>query len=84
MRISWVNWILLLLASLIDQSLGGYEFLMQNCEPVILIISHVDDSLQKDKAGDKICILGFSRGAYTACWYGLTVLDILLLCFTKI
>ena len=57
---------------------------MQNCEPVILTISHADDSLREDKAGDKICILGFSRGAYTACWYCLPVLDISLLCFTKI
>ncbi|KAG6919079.1 hypothetical protein DXG01_009332 [Tephrocybe rancida] len=31
--------------------MSGYEFLMQNCS---------------DEAGDKICVFGFSRGAYTA------------------
>ncbi|GJJ14558.1 hypothetical protein Clacol_008823 [Clathrus columnatus] len=43
--------------------MGGYEFLMQNS---ILECSIETISISPDEAGDKICILGFSRGAYTA------------------
>ncbi|KAJ7447203.1 hypothetical protein FB451DRAFT_1290648 [Mycena latifolia] len=45
--------------------MGGYEFLMQNCEPIFLepsILIH----FVPDQFGDKICLFGFSRGAYTA------------------
>jgi uncharacterized protein (DUF2235 family) len=46
--------------------LDGYEFLMQNCAHmshlfVLLVINSI-----VDKSGDRICIFGFSRGAYTA------------------
>jgi hypothetical protein len=47
----------------------GYEFLMQNCElkphpqtPTKL----TNISISSDTSGDRICIFGFSRGAYTA------------------
>jgi uncharacterized protein (DUF2235 family) len=47
--------------------LDGYEFLMQNCmqnlhSSAVGLIT--PPSI--DKAGDRICIFGFSRGAYTA------------------
>jgi hypothetical protein len=57
---------LLLPYSVANIKIGGYEFLMQNCKSeraprvMPLILTFVDD------AGDKICIFGFSRGAYTA------------------
>ncbi|KAI6136042.1 hypothetical protein F5141DRAFT_995472 [Pisolithus sp. B1] len=39
--------------------MSGYEFLMQNCE---FFLTFLDWTW----AGDKICLFGFSRGAYTA------------------
>lgn len=49
---------------------GGYEFLMQNCKLIVLLVlrrnSLLSDLPNLDEAGDKICIFGFSRGAYTA------------------
>ena len=48
-------------------SSDGYEFLMQNCSfhaPAVIMFT--DHSLLTDEAGDRICIFGFSRGAYTA------------------
>lgn len=44
---------------------AGYEFLMQNCK--FILPKHefcLTSSIDTD--GDKICIFGFSRGAYTA------------------
>lgn len=45
----------------------GYEFLMQNCKNFFLI-HHLVPLLMRnaDTTGDRICIFGFSRGAYTA------------------
>lgn len=51
----------------IDGFAVGYEFLMQNCMfPVY--VWNIDSLTQwvVDSEGDRICILGFSRGAYTA------------------
>lgn len=58
---------------------GGYEFLMQNCKITLFSIprpSMLTPPLSRfpfsgvrpfvDEAGDKICLFGFSRGAYTA------------------
>jgi uncharacterized protein (DUF2235 family) len=46
-------------------STGGYEFLMENCR-----LRHNRPShgliVSPDRTNDKICIFGFSRGAYTA------------------
>ena len=46
---------------------SGYEFLMKNCAPVSFLIvldgAHGDGL---DTEGDRICLFGFSRGAYTA------------------
>lgn len=49
---------------------AGYEFLMQNCgylffDFVVSLLLILSSNLT-DEAGDKICIFGFSRGAYTA------------------
>lgn len=52
-----------------DDSSDGYEFLMQNCRfycVPILIQYTFRRFIYTDKAGDRICIFGFSRGAYTA------------------
>jgi hypothetical protein len=72
MPTSWVRCILLtspvLSGTLISIFFtGGYEFLMENCTS-ILFSSVVNLILITvlDQAGDKICIFGFSRGAYTA------------------
>ena len=50
--------------------LGGYEFLMQNCWYFFSRFHRLHTNLNQyftiDEAGDKICIFGFSRGAYTA------------------
>lgn len=35
-------------------------------DPFILSISKGTNFWREDKAGDKICLFGFSRGAYTA------------------
>jgi Uncharacterized alpha/beta hydrolase domain (DUF2235) len=46
---------------------GGYEFLMENCRS--FGNSRADASIDLpvlDHANDKVCIFGFSRGAYTA------------------
>lgn len=58
--------LIVLLLPIINCKLGGYEFLMQNCKlerathVMLLILAFIDE------AGDRICIFGFSRGAYTA------------------
>ena len=55
----------------------GYEFLMQNCEvalsfiprstlTLLLLLSFSRLHCFVDEKGDKICLFGFSRGAYTA------------------
>lgn len=46
---------------------GGYEFLMQNCKKSCYPFG-VGQCQRRllDEIGDKICIFGFSRGAYTA------------------
>ncbi|KAG6867257.1 hypothetical protein C0993_005154 [Termitomyces sp. T159_Od127] len=46
----------------------GYEFLMQNCKLCFQFILSIYPThhLYSDQAGDRICIFGFSRGAYTA------------------
>ena len=46
-------------------NLAGYEFLMQNCWSLSLSLA-TGITILPDNAGDKICIFGFSRGAYTA------------------
>ncbi|RXW12269.1 hypothetical protein EST38_g13584 [Candolleomyces aberdarensis] len=47
--------------------MGGYKFLMQSCEVnAIPLLVNPDLHFLKDKPGDRICIFGFSRGAYTA------------------
>ena len=50
---------------------GGYEFLMQNCASCSFLslracLADPFRSSPPDEAGDKICLFGFSRGAYTA------------------
>lgn len=54
--------------SLNHHVMGGYEFLMENCELLSLRFcyrcSTIPLFLVRD--GDRICIFGFSRGAYTA------------------
>ena len=48
---------------------GGYEFLMEQCsffENVVTEIAWRCSSRFLDHVEDKICIFGFSRGAYTA------------------
>ena len=70
---SWVRRILLaspvLSGTLISHFFtGGYEFLMENCTSIgkhyraekLILVTVLDQE------GDKICIFGFSRGAYTA------------------
>jgi len=46
--------------------MGGYEFLMQNCSTFTYPPSQFANNNPSDIEGDKICIFGFSRGAYTA------------------
>ncbi|KAI6161304.1 hypothetical protein EDD17DRAFT_1759355 [Pisolithus thermaeus] len=47
--------------------MAGYEFLMQNCEYFLTSVDAYDCYVNfADEAGDKICLFGFSRGAYTA------------------
>ena len=49
------------------QCISGYEFLMKNCAstPFLIFLGRAhDDGL--DTEGDRICLFGFSRGAYTA------------------
>ena len=46
---------------------AGYEFLMQHCECFVRVTSRRRLIIRfSDQYGDKICIFGFSRGAYTA------------------
>ena len=54
--------------SLNHHVMGGYEFLMQNCSWSTFCsqTSHWINRIKPDKRGDRICIFGFSRGAYTA------------------
>ena len=44
----------------------GYEFLMENCQLTTLGSLSPSYRIQLDQPEDKICIFGFSRGAYTA------------------
>ena len=44
----------------------GYKFLMQTCQLTALGSPSLSYRIQLDRSGDKICIFGFSRGAYTA------------------
>ncbi|KIN92624.1 hypothetical protein M404DRAFT_1009456, partial [Pisolithus tinctorius Marx 270] len=46
----------------------GYEFLMESCTSLFAFPPDVgtDVGLHTDQAGDKICLFGFSSGAYTA------------------
>ena len=44
----------------------GYKFLMQTCQLTALGSLPPSYCIQLDQSGDKICIFGFSRGAYTA------------------
>jgi hypothetical protein len=50
--------------------LDGYEFLMQNCtyqdKPALILRADLIAPIILDTANDRICIFGFSRGAYTA------------------
>ena len=47
---------------------GGYEFLMENCTSIVnhSSVENLISVAVLDPEGDKICIFGFSRGAYTA------------------
>ena len=54
--------ILLFLTKILD----GYKFLMQTCQLTTLISLSLSYPIQSDCSGDKICIFGFSHGAYTA------------------
>jgi Uncharacterized alpha/beta hydrolase domain (DUF2235) len=48
-------------------SSDGYEFLMQSCmESFHFSVASLIIHIFLDKSGDRICIFGFSRGAYTA------------------
>ncbi len=66
---SWVRFMILCSALLVtnEHLPDGYEFLMQNCRFLIpQLMSQLLIFISTDKAGDRICIFGFSRGAYTA------------------
>jgi len=39
---------------------------MQNCESIVCSICSISYPAESDNFGDKICIFGFSRGAFTA------------------
>jgi hypothetical protein len=56
--------------ALTRMELDGYEFLMQNCtyqdKPALMLRADLIAPIISDTANDRICIFGFSRGAYTA------------------
>ncbi len=64
---SWVNRSVVFIHPRINTfELDGYEFLMQNCASLFIFSLESVLRSSADHSGDRICIFGFSRGAYTA------------------